>query len=109
MTKEELTKIIEKSVKEHDFDFKNYDREDIEMILNDLQDDFELMGLYFDTISYEGHPIAIQVFTDVFFKEYNYDVIIDFEMPLPWSKEEFIETIWDEYQTALKNKEIFKS
>lgn len=107
MTKKELTKIIENSVKEHNFNFEEYDWEDVEMILQDIQDYNDTIN--FDTISYEGHPIAIQVFTDVEFKDSKYDVIIDFEMPLPLSKEEFIETIWEEYQTALKNKEIFKS
>ena len=50
MTKEELTKIIENSVKEHDFDFKDYDREDVEYIFQDIQDKDDT--LYFDTISY---------------------------------------------------------
>jgi hypothetical protein len=109
MTKEELTKIIEDNIKDYNYDFTECDYEDIEIILNNLQEDLECIGLYFDTISYGGHPIAIQVFTDVEFKDSKYDVIIDFEMPLPLSKEEFIETIWEEYQTALKNKEIFKS
>lgn len=107
MTKEELTKIIENSVKEHDFDFKDYDREDVEFILNDIQEEDDT--LLFDTISCWWHPIAIQVFTDVEFKGKNYSVIIDFEMPLENTKEEFIERIWEEYERALKNKEIFKS
>ena len=107
MTKEELTKIIENSVKEHDFDFKDYDREDVEYIFQDIQGKDDT--LYFDTISYWWHPIAIQVFTDVEFKGKNYSVIIDFEMPLENTKEEFIERIWEEYERALKNKEIFKS
>ena len=107
MTKRELTKIIENSVKEHDFDFENYDREDVEHIFNDLQEEDDT--LQFDTISYEGHPIAIQVFTVVEFKGSNYSVIIDFEMPLENTKEEFIETIWGEYETALKTQENFKS
>jgi hypothetical protein len=49
MTKKELTKIIENSVKEHDFDFENYDWEDVEFILNDIQENDDT--LYFDTIS----------------------------------------------------------
>ena len=107
MTKEELTKIIEKSVKEHDFDFKDYDREDVEHIFTDLQ--FEDDTLQFDTISCGWNPIAIQVFTEVNFKGSNHGVIIDFEMYLANNKEEFIETIWDEYQTALRTQETFKS
>ena len=107
MTKEELTKIIENSVKEHDFDFKDYDREDVEHIFTDLQ--YEDDTLQFDTISCGGNPIAIQVFTVVRFKDNNYSVIIDFEMYLANDKEEFIDTIWDEYQTALRTQETFKS
>lgn len=107
MTKEELTKIIENSVKEHDFNFENYDREDVEHIFNDLQEEDDT--LQFDTISCGGNPIAIQVFTVVRFKDSNYSVIIDFEMYLANDKEEFIDTIWDEYQTALKTQENFKS
>ena len=105
MTKEELTKIIENSVKEHDFDFKDYDREDVEHIFNDLQEEDDT--LQFDTISCGGYPIAIQVFTEVNFKGSNYGVIIDFEMYLANDKEEFIDTIWDEYQTALRTQENF--
>lgn len=107
MTKEELTKIIENSVKEHDFNFGNYDREDVEHIFNDLQEEDDT--LQFDTISCWWCPIAIQVFTVVRFKDSNYSVIIDFEMYLANDKEEFIDTIWDEYQTALKTQENFKS
>lgn len=107
MTKKELTKIIENSVKEHNFNFEEYDWEDVEMILQDIQDYNDTIN--FDTISYEGHPIAIQVFTDVEFKGSKYSVIIDFEMSLGNTKEEFIETIWGEYETALKTQENFKS
>lgn len=109
MTKEELTKIIEDNIKDYNYDFTECDYEDVEIILNNLQEDLECIGLYFDTISYWGHPIAIQVFTEVNYKDSNYSVIIDFEMYLANNKEEFIETIWDEYQTALKTQENFKS
>ena len=107
MTKKEFEKIINKILGNYSIDWDYWSFDEWESVYNDIEEETDL--LYFDTISCDWRAIATQVFTSIPFKNSNYDVIIDFEMPLAKNKNELIETLWGEYQNAKRNQNIFNS
>jgi len=107
MTKKELEKIINTALENYDFNWGEYDREDLERVLTDIQNGNDT--LCFDTISCDWHPIAIQVFTDVNYKDKNYSIILDFDMLQPEDPKDFLEILWGLYNEAIKLQETFKS
>lgn len=114
MTKKELEKIINTALENYDFNWEEYEREDLERVLTDIQNENDT--LCFDTISCDWHPIAIQIFTDVKVKDrskkktyFVYSVITSFEMLTPKDPKDFLEILWGEYKTALRIRKQFLS
>lgn len=107
MTKKEYKKIIEHSLEKHWLDIKELDREELLMVLNDVESYND--EICFDLISGTDGPIAIQVFTTVRYRRNNFSVILDFEMKTPRTVDELVETLRDEYEKAMRNKKHFSS
>lgn len=99
MTQEKLKSIIENAVKEREIDLENADREDYMKILRDAEsgDDTVLFDLIADA---DGHPIRIQAFTDVKYKEKTYSIILNFDLELYGGIDELTEEILGEYKRA---------
>ncbi len=102
-----IRKLIEESLSRTWIDIKNRDREELLVILNDVQEFDET--LQFDLISGTEGPVAIQVFTDVNYKGKFYSVIIDFDMPTPNDVEELVKILLEEYEKAINTQNNFKS
>lgn len=107
MTKKELKSLIEGAIKKYDIELQDIDRPDAMLILKEIEENND--DLMFDLIDYDAHPIAIQCFTSVRFKEKNRDVIVDFEIPLWNNIDDRVETLMWDYEMAYETKETFNS
>ena len=107
MTKEKLKSLIEEAIKNYDIELQDIDRPDAMLILNYIEQNND--DLMYDLIDYDAHPIAIQCFTNVRFKEKNRNIIVDFGIPLGNNIDDRVETLMWDYEMAYKTKETFNS